>query len=65
MQISHPLQSLESIITALSSGATGKKVELSLTAVINAFGSNYSDQDSIWMELITPKTSAGWTINLL
>lgn len=57
-------ESIESIITALTSDTTTAKLTLSKTAVINVFGSNYSDQDSEWMELITPKTSAGWTINL-
>lgn len=57
-------ESIESIITALTSDTTTAKLTLSKTAVINAFGSNYSDQDSTWMELITPKTSVGWTINL-
>jgi hypothetical protein len=57
-------ESIESIITALTSDNTTAKLTLSKTAVINAFGSNYSDQDSTWMKLVTPKTSVGWTINL-
>lgn len=57
-------ESIESIITALTSDTTTAKLTLSKTAVINAFGSNYSDQDSTWMKIITPKTSVGWSINL-
>ena len=58
-------ESIESIVTALTSDNTTAKLTLSKTAVINVFGSNYSDQDSTWMKLITPKTSVGWTISLV
>ena len=56
--------SILSIINALSTTSSGV-VTLKKTAVSDAFGTNYGEENSEWMQTIAEKSSVGWSFTLI
>lgn len=56
--------SLLSVINALSTSSSGT-VTFKKTAVSNAFGEDYGEENSEWMQTIAEKSAVGWSFNLI